>query len=183
MRDVYLHIVQPKNEEQKKLKELLTQLKMKEYILLLLCGDTGLGKTYMSQALANTIIYNAVDPEYSALYTTHFEMERKLRASMNGKGLSELDLIQKYKNYRLLIIDELGRGTISEYMMNTLEYIISERLARERRTILITNKSPEELRTIFDRQMQDRLGILEGGETNPQARSLMMQGKSLRSST
>lgn len=184
MEGIYLHEVQPLSESQEKLKTLLEGLKLKKYNTLLLLGDTGLGKTYMCQALANTMIYNAVDTERAALYTTHFEMELKLKDTMtkNYNGPSESDLLTKYKTRSLLIIDEFGRGSVSEYFLNRFEYIVCERMAKNRRTVIITNKSPDELRQIFDRQMQDRLGILKGGKLNPKTERLMMNGESLRSS-
>ncbi len=183
MLGVYLHEVEPKNENQAKLKNLLTELKNKKFDTLLLIGDTGTGKTYMAQALANTMIYNATYPEYAALYTTHFEMDLNLKATMNAgySGPSEKDCIVKYKTYGLLIIDELGRAQTSDYTMNRLEHIICERMARGKRTIIISNKSPEELRGILDIQMQDRLGICEGDvKTNPMVRRCLMSGQSLR---
>lgn len=183
MLGIYLHQVEPKNERQEKLKSLLTELKEKKFNTLLLIGDTGTGKTYMSQALANTIIHNASFPEHAALYTTHFEMDLNLKATMNEgyNGPSEKDCIAKYKMYNLLIIDELGRAQTSDYTMNRIEHIICERMARDKRTIIISNKSPEELRAIFDVQMQDRLGIAEGDvKTNPTVRRCLMSGQSLR---
>ena len=183
MEGVYLHNVEPRNELQEKLKSLLEALKLKKYTTLLLIGNTGVGKTYMTQALANTVIYNATNQERAACYTTHFEMELKLKNTMgsNYSGPSEMELITRYKAYSLLIIDEIGRGTTSEYFLNRLEYIVSDRMMKDRRTILITNKSPDELRAIFDLQMQDRLGIVKGGKPNPKTRRLMMNGESLRS--
>jgi DNA replication protein DnaC len=183
MEGVYLHEVQPLSESQEKLKTLLEGLKLKKFNTLLLLGDTGLGKTYMCQALANTMIYNAVDPERAALYTTHFEMELKLKDTMtkNYNGPSESDLITKYKTRSLLIIDEFGRGSVSEYFLNRFEYIVCERMMKDRRTIIITNKTAQELREVLDRQMLDRLGLIEGGKRNPATRRLAMNGESLRS--
>lgn len=182
MEGVYLHTVEPKNEGQRELKELLEGLKKREYNTLLLLGDTGLGKTYMAQALANTVIHNSGNPEYAALYTTHFELDLKLKSAMGAgyKGMSELGLIAKYKAYGLLIVDELGRGSSSDYSMNRIEHIVCERMANGKRTILIGNKTPNELRLVLDKQMQDRLGILEGGNRNGKAKVFLMQGQSLR---
>lgn len=185
MEGVYLHTVEPRNEDQRRLKGLLEGLKEREYRTLLLLGDTGLGKTYMAQALANTFIHNANSPEWAAFYTTHFELDLRLKNTMDAgyKGVGELELINRYKSYGLLIIDELGRGAVSDYAMTRIEHIVCERIAKGRRTILISNKTPDELRGIFDRQMQDRLGILKGGVVNSSARCFVMSGPSLRGRT
>ena len=183
MLGIYLHEVQPKSKDQEEVKKLLTELQEKKFNTLLLIGDTGTGKTYMSQALANTMIHNASAPENAARYTTHFELDLKLKSTMNGNytGLSEYELINRYKAYGLLIIDEFGRGSVSEYSMTKVEHILTERMMKGKRTIIISNKKPGELRQVFDRQMQDRLGIMEGGATkNGKAKFYFMSGQSLR---
>lgn len=187
MKGVYLHKITPQSEYQKVLIDCLEDLRNGTYYTLLVSGNTGLGKTYLVQAMANTVIADnmAGDTERAVRYTTHFGLDLKLRSTMaNGyKGRSEFEIIEEYKRYKLLIIDEIGRGTATDFMMNRLEYIVCERMARGRKTILITNKTIDELQSVFDRQMQDRLGIMDGGKTeNKTSRFLVLNGPSLRGS-
>ena len=191
MLGVFLHEVKPQNADQETLKTLLTELKKARaeddngFNTLLLLGNTGLGKTYMSQALANMVIHNAVFPENAARYITHYELDMKLKSVMNSNynGPGEYDLISKYKMYGLLIIDEFGRGSTSEFTMTKIEHILTERMMRGKRTIIISNRKPDELREFLDFQMQDRFGIMEGGSrANDLCKTFLMGGKSLRGS-
>ena len=181
MNGIYLHMIKPENEEQETLIKLLNDLYKKKYCTLLLFGNTGVGKTYMAQALANSMIHFANNPERVARYITHLDLDLKLRATMANNGPSEYQVIADYRGCNLLIIDEFGRGPTTNYTMTRVEHILSDRMMNQKRTVLITNKTIEELRNIFDRQMQDRLGIMDGGSYDiSKTRCYGMFGNSLR---
>lgn len=179
MQNVYLHQVEPRSDKQKELKRLLEELKQRRYLVLLVCGDTGVGKTYMALAMLNSVLHNAmcdsVDVDRAGRYMTHYELDIRYKSAMDGKkgGKTQFDLYNLFTQYDMLVLDEIGRGSVSEYSMGFIENVLTKRIAWRRPTVLITNKTPSELKDLFDVQMLDRLG-------SDKARRFIMAGKSLR---
>ena len=153
----FLEVVQPRDEKQAKVIGFLKDLLDGKYRTLVLCGTEGSGKTYLSCAAINTALWKDSDIEHGPRYIMQRELDMRFRSAMNEEGNSELKVFNKYVNYSLLVIDEIGRSNNSQYSMDNIELLISKRYSFHRPTILISNDTAEEFRCLFDRHILDRL--------------------------
>lgn len=109
--------------------------------LLILCGARGRGKTQLAcEAIKATCRMGR-----SARYTTLFRVISCLKATFEDRYRSEADVIDEMVKPRLLVIDEVGKTTQSDYTQSTLFEILDRRYAALKDTIIISNHSEAEL--------------------------------------
>ena len=123
---------------------------------LLFFGGTGLGKTFMCNCIANELI----NKEVSVLYQTSFSLfETVENHKFNKLNESEENLM----NYNmifdcdLLIIDDLGTEVSNSFTNAELFNIINERMITDKRTIISTNLSLEQLRDTYSDRITSRV--------------------------
>ena len=102
---------------------------------LFLYGNTGVGKTFLSNCVAKELL----DRGYSVIYFTAFQLFDIL-----SKGVFEKDsdAIAAHKNIfdcDLLIIDDLGTELSNSFTTSQLFLCINERILRQKSTIISTN--------------------------------------------
>ncbi|MEG0180288.1 MAG: ATP-binding protein [Terrisporobacter sp.] len=122
---------------------------------LLFYGDTGLGKTFMSNYIAKALL----DKGHVVIYQTAFKMfeiieEYKFRNS--DKHLSRDD----YENLfecDLLIIDDLGTELTNAFTISELFIILNTRLLNGKKTIISTNLSPAQLGELYSQRIFSRI--------------------------
>lgn len=114
-------------------------------------GSNGTGKTHLAFATCR----NQVKQGVNAGYILAFDFFNKIRKSFSD-GTTE-DIMDKYSNYQLLVIDEIDKtqGTPTEFMY--LYSLINERYNYMRSTILITNAKPDEFAAIIGQSALDRV--------------------------
>lgn len=126
---------------------------------LFFCGNTGLGKTYMSNAIANELLKKGK----TVLYQTAPVL---LETVIDGK-------FNKYKNQKsddfykivltvdLLIIDDLGTENINSMTVSELFTIINTRILnlnnKPTKTIISTNLSIEQIFKIYEERIGSRI--------------------------
>lgn len=123
---------------------------------LLLTGSTGVGKTFLTNCIAQEIIkkkkkvayYSAVD-FFNEIANTTFDKDL---SSANKKR--HLNHIYKCD---LLIIDDLGTETITAAHESNLFNCINERLLGEKPTIISTNLSPDNINERYKNRIFSRL--------------------------
>lgn len=114
-------------------------------------GSNGTGKTHLAFATCREQVKQGND----AWYVLAFDFFNKIRMSFSD-GSTE-DVMQKYSDYSLLVIDEIDKtqGTPTEFMY--LYSLINERYNYMRATILITNAKPDEFSAIVGQSALDRV--------------------------
>ncbi len=130
---------------------------------LLLYGDTGVGKTFVCNCIAKSLL----DSGYLVIYQTAFKMfeiieEYKFKSQQNH--LSK----ENYENLfecDLLIIDDLGTELTNSFTNSELFNILNTRLLSGKKTIISTNLNPMQLNEnyairIFSRIL-DRFTLLK----------------------
>jgi DNA replication protein DnaC len=121
-----------------------------------LTGRTGCGKTHLAVAMLKK------SERYGNLFTTVPELLMKARASFrDGAEESEEQLIERFCAPDLLVLDDLGAEKTSEYSIATLELIIDRRMRYERRTIITTNLSLEQIEAILGARIASRLSEMK----------------------
>ena len=123
---------------------------------LLFYGGTGLGKTFMCNCIASELI----NSEISVLYQTSFSLFEIVENHKFNK-LTETE--ENKMNYNmifdcdLLIIDDLGTEVSNSFTNAELFNIINERMITEKKTIISTNLSLEQLRDIYSDRITSRI--------------------------
>ena len=121
---------------------------------ILMTGETGLGKTHLSLAIAGTVIEKGYGVVYGSVQGLFGEVEREhFGRSNNPDGSTEDALI----SCDLLILDDLGAEFTTQFVIAELNYVIEERLNAERPTIINTNLTLNALQEKYSRRIVSRL--------------------------
>ena len=120
---------------------------------LLLMGESGLGKTFLLEAIAERVSARRLP----ALSVSAFRMLEAMRAYHFGAAGEDV-AFRRMVDCDLLLIDDLG----TEPMLNniTVEYLftlLSERGAARRHTVIATNLSPGDLMARYGERVMSRL--------------------------
>ena len=122
---------------------------------MLMIGATGLGKTHLSLAVANAVIERG----YSAIYGSVPELLRMMDNEQFRRA--EGDTMSLLLGCELLILDDLGAETKSEYNIARLYEIINARVNRGIPMIISTNLNPQQINERYQDRIWSRLFSME----------------------
>jgi len=124
---------------------------------LLLIGQTGLGKTHLSLAIAEAVI----GAGFGVVYTP---VQRLLDTLESEKFSYDTQLKEQYAEHLrsaitcdLLVLDDLGTEFITQYSNSVLYSIINSRQVEGRPTIISTNLELAEIESKYAQRMLSRL--------------------------
>ena len=123
---------------------------------LLFTGNTGLGKSFLSSAIANELLKKGK----TVLYQTAPVMLDTIMDYRFGKANTSKDIYDNLLNVDLLIIDDLGTECINNMKFSELFNIINTRLLNSNKvtkTIISTNLSLDNLFSTYDERIVSRL--------------------------
>ena len=121
---------------------------------LYLFGNTGSGKTFYASAIANYVRKEVND--YVLIGSTSSFIQEMFGDFGRNRKLMEY----KITHYPLMVIDDLGTESRSEYNMSSLEQIIDLRLGAKLPLIVTSNYSPKDLYTdggLLEERIKSRL--------------------------
>ncbi|MDK2564518.1 ATP-binding protein [Romboutsia sedimentorum] len=122
---------------------------------LLFYGDTGLGKTFMSNCIAKEIL----DKGHIVIYQTAFKMFEIIE-DYKFKNADEHISKDNYNNIfecDLLIIDDLGTELANSFTNSELFNILNTRLLNGKKTIISTNLTPSQLGEDYTQRIFSRI--------------------------
>lgn len=158
--------LEPKTEQQRKLKEKFKEAfngkNLEQMSDLLIFGNVGTGKTYLTIGLLNMYINRGL----YCRYVTEYEL---LELYMR----KEYTKFEAFKKVDFLVIDELGKIPLQDWQMIQLEELISYRHNEMKTTVYITNMSQKSFKEFVGDRVIDRLR-----ENN--VVTALMKGDSLR---
>jgi DNA replication protein DnaC len=127
----------------------------KEFSNLLLYGDTGVGKTFLTNCIARDLL----DSSHSVIYLTAIELFQKFeQRDFNKHDASSSAYDSNYiLDCDLLIIDDLGTEVANAYTSSRLFYCINERILRQKSVVISTNLSLSEIRDTYSERIFSRL--------------------------
>ena len=120
---------------------------------LFMIGGTGLGKTHLSLAIANTLIKRG----FSVIYGSTPELLRKLQKEQFSRGEKSDDTMMLLTDCDLLILDDLGAESSSEYTASLLYEVINARQSRSIPMIVNTNLDENGLKQRYQDRLWSRL--------------------------
>ena len=120
---------------------------------LLLLGQTGCGKTFLSNCIAKALL----DEGISVIYFTASELFRVFEEQTFKKNANVSELHDHIFDCDLLIIDDLGTEFQNSFTTARLFQCLNERLLRSKSTIISTNFSLEALRDTYSERITSRV--------------------------
>lgn len=120
---------------------------------LLFFGSTGLGKTFLSAAIAREVI----SAGFSVVYDSAERIFQQFEAEKFNREESADREVNRVLRCDLLILDDLGTEMSSPLVKSALYQIINTRLIERRSTILSTNLEPKNLSKYYSPQIASRI--------------------------
>jgi DNA replication protein DnaC len=120
-------------------------------------GPPGVGKTFLSACVAREVSNRGFSVAYESAQAVFaaFEQQKFSREADNAEETRRLT--QKHLHCDLLILDDLGTEMTTRFVHTALYQLINSRLVSEKRTIISSNASPDELRSRYSPQIVSRL--------------------------
>lgn len=126
------------------------------YENLLLYGNTGVGKTFLSNCLAGELLNTA----HTVIYLTAFQLFDILEQNKFGRS-DEPERLRNQFEYildcDLLIIDDLGTELANAFTTSQLYLCINERWLNRKSTVISTNLSLEQLDSTYGERIFSRI--------------------------
>ncbi len=104
---------------------------------LLFLGSCGVGKTHLAVAALKHII---IDKGDQGLFYDFRDLLREIQASWNAVSqTSEIDILGPVLDAKVLVLDELGSNKPTDWVRDTVAYIINARYNDKKLTIFTSN--------------------------------------------
>ncbi len=120
---------------------------------LLMTGETGLGKTHLSLAIAAA----AVNKGFGVIYGSAQNLLNKIEREHFDRRTDDEDTVAVLLDCDLLILDDLGSEFSTQFTVSVIYNIINTRLLKELPVIISTNLSVEELEKRYSRRVTSRI--------------------------
>ena len=118
-------------------------------------GDTGVGKTFLSNCIAKELL----DTGHSVIYFTAFQLFDVFEQNTFHKSTTE-NIIAAHQNIfdcDLLIIDDLGTEMPNSFTVSQLFLCLNERILRRKSTIISTNLTLNKVAEIYSERTFSRI--------------------------
>lgn len=122
---------------------------------LLFTGGTGVGKTFLSNCIAEALIRKYCSVIYLSshdLFEVFSQHQYRYETEKSMEGAYQ-DILE----CDLLIIDDLGTEVNNTFITSELFYCINERINRKKGTIISTNLELDMVRTVYSDRITSRL--------------------------
>lgn len=120
---------------------------------ILFYGDTGTGKTFLSNCIAKDLL----DKGYSVIYFTAFQLFDILSKGIFDKDNKAIVAHQDIFDCNLLIIDDLGTELVNSFTTSQLFLCLNERILRKKATIISTNLNLSQIADIYSERVLSRI--------------------------
>lgn len=124
-----------------------------QYQSIIMRGKTGLGKTHLALAIANQVIQKG--------YTVLFDKAQNILEIAENEKFSKdgnvANAINMFLDVDLLVIDDFGSETNTDFARTVLYRIIDRRLQGNQPTIITTNLTFEQMQEFYDFRIVSRI--------------------------
>jgi len=121
---------------------------------LVILGDVGTGKNHLTSALINYVIENFF---VQCLFTSVTQIFLELKDSFSRSDVSEKKVLDKFTSVGLLVVNEIGLNTGTDYEFEKINYILNERIDQCLPFVLISNLSSDQLALAVGDRLDDRI--------------------------
>ncbi len=123
---------------------------------ILIYGETGLGKTFLTNCIAKQLL----DTGHTVLYLSANELFEQVlsRYIMSSKKTSELSALYDHIfSCDFLIIDDLGTELTNNFTLSQFFEIVNQRILSRRSTLISTNLTIKQLQERYTERIMSRL--------------------------
>jgi DNA replication protein DnaC len=120
---------------------------------LFLYGETGVGKTFLSNCVAKELL----DRSYSVIYFTAFQLFDIFSKGVFEKDADAIAANQNIFDCDLLIIDDLGTELSNSFTTSQLFLCVNERILRNKSTIISTNLNMNQIADTYSERTLSRI--------------------------
>lgn len=154
---------------------------------LLIIGPSGLGKTHLAVAALKELARKG----FHCRFCDYRELLKQIQNSYNSSAqVTELDLLSPIFETEVLVLDDLGAAKPSEWVWDTVSFILTRRYNSKRSTIITCNfldspsataarLSPTE-RAGRDETLGDRIGERQRSRLFEMCKLILVDGKDFR---
>jgi predicted ATPase len=138
-----------------------------------LYGSCGTGKTHFAATLMKEWLSEYVtEDKYEAKWTNAPYILARIRETYSSHATeSELDVINTFSRFKMLVIDDLGAEKVTDWSISALYQIISNRINECKVTIVTSNLSLEKLAE-WNERISSRMSGFFVGEMKGEDRRL-----------
>jgi DNA replication protein DnaC len=145
---------------------------------MLLMGSCGIGKTH----LAVSTLKDLSKRGFGCLFYEFGALLKEIQDSYNPHTKSsELKILAPVLETEVLVLDELGASKPTDWMRDTMAYIINTRYNDRKLTIFTTNYS-DERRSDRDETFEDRIGVRMRSRLFEMCKTVVIAGEDYRKS-
>lgn len=119
---------------------------------LVVMGNPGTGKTFLSAAILNYLF----EKKQEVCYTTHRRFIEEIHRALED-GKTQHSVIDKYSYKKYLIIDDLGAATCSEWQQEMLLELLDRRYSDRLKTLVTSNLNRDQIKSDFGIRTHSRL--------------------------
>lgn len=116
-------------------------------------GDTGVGKTFLSNCVAKELL----EKGYSVIYFTAFQLFDILSKGVFDRDADAIAAHQNIFDCDLLIIDDLGTEFANSFTTSQLFLCVNERILRQKSTIISTNLNMNQMVDLYSERTLSRI--------------------------
>ncbi|MGN0141365.1 MAG: ATP-binding protein [Roseburia sp.] len=116
-------------------------------------GNTGIGKTFLSNCIAKELM----DQGHSVIYFTAFQLFDILSKGVFDKDEEALAAHRNIFDCDLLIIDDLGTEFSNSFTTSQLFLCVNERILRNKSTIISTNLGLNQIADLYSERVLSRI--------------------------
>lgn len=121
---------------------------------LILTGEVGRGKTHLAAAVANCLLRQGGQVRYHRV-DDFLDLVRRVKFDESPQAIDAF--FTKLRQVDLLILDDLGAESISEFSLNQLQRVIEDRNLANKSWIVCTNLPTNAIEESYDARLADRL--------------------------
>lgn len=120
---------------------------------LFFCGDTGLGKTFLSACIAKEVAAKG----FSVVYESAVHLFTNTERAKFENDPDAREKVARYTDCDLLIVDDLGTEIVGQFTLTALYTLINDRILRKKATIISTNLTTDGIASRYNSQIASRL--------------------------
>jgi DNA replication protein DnaC len=149
---------------------------------LLFMGPSGIGKTHLAVSIIKRLMMEKSVP---CMFRTFPDLLKEIQMSYSPVSMSsELSLLQPIFDAEVLLLDELGAQKRSDWVLDTVAYVLNYRYTENKITILTTNyldqENLESARRSMHDSLIDRIGAPMRSRLFEMCKTVVMSGEDFR---